>query len=452
MRTKIHCCVVLAAGLWAVLSAAALATDPVDDPAPAAPRVLSAEVDSIIHPVSAEFMIATMERADTEEASLVVFTLRTPGGLVDSTRDIVTRMIGAKTPVVVFVGPSGARAASAGFLLTIAADVAVMAPGTSIGAAHPVTGDGQQTSETVTQKAASDFAAYARSIAGKRGRNVELSEAAVTESRAFTEQEALEADPPLIDLVASSVADLLKELDGREIGRFDGQRVTLRTAGAEVVEVRMSTRQRLLSAIAHPQIAYLLFSLGTLGLTIELWNPGAILPGVVGGLCLLLAFFAFQILPVNYVGLLLIAFGIVLLVLEIKVASFGLLAAGGIAGLLLGSMMLIDSPLPELQIGLQLILPVVAAVAVIVLGLVRLAVRALMRPATTGSAGMLQERGRALGDFGPGVEGRVATHGEIWTAVAETPIREGDPVEVVAVDGLTLRVRPTTPPTGGTRS
>lgn len=452
MRTKTHLGVVLAAGLWVVLSAAAPVSDPVDDAAETAPRVLSAEVDSIIHPVSAEFMIATMERADREEASLVVFTLRTPGGLVDSTRDIVTRMIGAKTPVVVFVGPSGARAASAGFLLTIAADVAVMAPGTSIGAAHPVTGDGQQTSETVSQKAASDFAAYARSIAGKRGRNVELSEAAVTESRAFTEQEALEADPPLIDLVASSVADLLKELDGREIGRFDGGRVTLRTAGAEVVEVRMSTRQRLLSAIAHPQIAYLLFSLGTLGLTIELWNPGAILPGVVGGLCLLLAFFAFQILPVNYVGLLLIAFGIVLLVLEIKVASFGLLAAGGIAGLLLGSMMLIDSPLPELQIGLQLILPVVAAVAVIVLGLVRLAVRALMRPATTGTAGMLQERGRALGDFGPGIEGRVATHGEIWTAVADAPIREGDPVEVVAVDGLTIRVRPTTPPTGGTRS
>lgn len=445
--------VVLALGLWAVVSLPSpAARQEAPEGAAQPPTVFSAEVESIIHPVSAEFMMATMERAETEGAALVVFTLRTPGGLVDSTRDIITRMIRSTVPIVVFVGPSGARAASAGFLITIAADVAVMAPGTSIGAAHPVSGDGQQTSETVAQKAASDVAAYARSIAGKRGRNVELSELAVTESRAFTEEEARRAEPPLVDLIASSVEDLLAELDGREITRFDGEKVTLRTSGAEIVPVAMTTRQRLLSAIAHPQVAYLLFSLGTLGLTIELWNPGAVLPGVVGGICLLLAFFAFQILPVNYVGLLLIAFGIVLLVLEVKVASFGLLAAGGIAGLLLGSMLLIDSPLPELQIGFQLILPVVFAVAVIVLGLVRLAVTALRRPATTGSAGMLQERGRALGDFGAGVEGRVAAHGEIWTAVTDEPIREGDPVEVVAVDGLTLRVRPTPPPTGGKRS
>jgi len=410
-------------------------------PASTTPVVLAAEVDAIIHPVSAEFMVGTIDRADAANASLVVFTLRTPGGLVDSTRTIITRMISAKTPVVVWVGPGGARAASAGFLLTIAADVAAMAPGTSVGAAHPVSGDGQPIDATMAKKAASDLAAYARSLAAKRGRNVELVDKAVTESRAFTEEEARRADPPLVDLVASDLDDLLAQLDGREVKRFDGTTVTVRTAGARIETVAMTWRQRLLSAVAHPQVAYLLLSLGTLGLTIELWNPGSVLPGVVGGLCLLLAFFAFQILPINFAGLALIVFGLMLLVLEIKVASFGLLAVGGLVSLIFGSMMLIDSPLPELQIGLRLIVPLMVGFAAIVLFLVRLAVQAQLRRSVTGSVGMIDEAGKALTPIPAGGTGRVATHGEIWNATSDEDIGQGDPVKVVSVDGLAVRVQ-----------
>jgi membrane-bound serine protease (ClpP class) len=302
----------------------------------------------------------------------------------------------------------------------------------------------------MSKKAASDVAAYARTIAAKRGRNVQLAEQAVLESKAFTDQEAKQAEPPLVDVIATDVRDLLVQLEGRDIQRFDGTEVTLRTANARTELVHMTWRQRILSAVAHPQVAYLLFSLGTLGLTIELWNPGAILPGVVGGLCLLLAFFAFQILPINYAGLLLILFGLVLLILEIKVASFGLLAAGAIVSLIFGSLMLIDSPLPELQIGLQFIVPLMLGFAGVVLFLVRLAVGAQRQRATTGTQGMIGERGRALSTIGPGEMGRVATHGEIWHAVSNRPIQPGEDIEVLAVSGLTLHVRPVQPrPEGG---
>jgi len=232
-----------------------------------APLVYVAEVDSIIHPVSAEYMIETMELADRNGATLIVFTLRTPGGLVDSTRSIVSRMIAAKTPVAVFVAPAGARAASAGFFLTIAADIDAMAPGTHIGAAHPVAGGGEKMDETMAKKAAEDVAAYARTLASHRHRNATLAALAVTESRAFTEEEALGAS---IDLVAADVPELLKKLHGRTVTRFDGSTLVLRTNGARVVPVTMSLRQRVLSAIANPNVAYLLLSLGTLGLTVEL--------------------------------------------------------------------------------------------------------------------------------------------------------------------------------------
>ena len=308
--------------------------------------------------MAAAYVRSAIAKADAAGAALLVITLRTPGGLVDSTRDINNAIIDAKTPVAVFVAPAGSRAASAGFLITIAADVAAMAPGTHIGAAHPVSGDGEKVDDTMAKKMASDVAGYARTLAQQRKRNVALVEQAVTESRSFTEQEALAASPPLIDLVATDVPDLLRKLDGRTIARFDGRRTVLRTAGAVERTVEMTWTQQILSAIAHPQIAYLLLTLGTLGLTIEMWSPGAIFPGVVGGICLLLAFFAFQVLPVNYAGVLLILFGLVLLILEVKVTSFGLLAVGGVLSLFFGSMMLIDSPLPELQIGLRLILPV----------------------------------------------------------------------------------------------
>jgi membrane-bound serine protease (ClpP class) len=406
-----------------------------------APAVYAADVDSIIHPVSAEYMIETMARADRDGAALVVFTLRTPGGLVESMRDIITHMLAAKTPVVIFVAPSGARAASAGFLLTLAADVAAMAPGTHIGAAHPVSGDGEKMDETMAKKAAADLAAYARTLAARRHRNVTLAEEAVTNSRAFTDEEALGATPPLIDVVAPDLADLLRKLDGRTVTRFDGVSIVLTTAGARVTPIAMSLRQRVLSAIAHPNLAYILLSLGTLGLTIELWSPGAVLPGVAGGVCLLLAFFALQILPVNYAGLLLIGFGVFLLILELKIPSYGLLTAGGLASFLFGSMILMDTDVPELHVSLRVVLPIVVAVAFIATVLSRLAVTSQRRAPVTGAAAMIGEPGRALTSIEPGRVGRVATHGEIWTATAAEPIGEGDSIAVVRVDGLTLTVR-----------
>jgi membrane-bound serine protease (ClpP class) len=406
-----------------------------------APLVYGADVDSIIHPVSAEYMMETMDLADRNGATLVVFTLRTPGGLVDSTRSIVSHMIAAKTPVAVFVAPAGARAASAGFLVTIAADVAAMAPGTHIGAAHPVAGNGEKMDETMARKTAEDVAAYARTLASHRHRNATLAALAVTESRAFTEEEALGASPPLIDLVVADIPELLKQLDGRTVTRFDGSALTLRTHGARVVPVTMSLRQQVLSAVAHPNVAYLLLSLGTLGLTIEFWSPGAVLPGVAGGLCLLLAFFALQVLPVNYAGLLLIVFGFVLLGLEIKVPSYGLLTVGGLTSLVFGSMILIDAPIPELQLSLRVVLPVVLGFAGIAMFLVRLGLASQRQPAVTGVAGMIGELGQALSTIGPERPGRVATHGEIWQAASEDSIPEGARVRVTRVDGLRLVVR-----------
>jgi len=405
------------------------------------PLVLVANVDALIHPVSAEFMVEAMNRADAEKAALVVFVLETPGGLVDSTRTIVTRMLAAKTPVAVFVAPSGARAASAGFLLTIAADVAAMAPGTHIGAAHPVSGQGEKMDETMAKKAAADVAAYARTLAAGRGRNVAWAEQAVNESRAFTETEARDATPPLIDLIAADVPDLLTQLDGWVIKRFDGHTETLWTADARTEALAMGFRQRVLSTLAHPNIAYILLSLGILGLTIELWSPGAVLPGVVGGICLLLAFFTFQVLPVNYAGVLLILFGLVLLVLEIKVASFGLLGAGGVVSLLLGSMILIDAPTPELRVSLSLIIPVVAGLSAILLFLVRLAVISQRRPSVTGASGMVGAAGVALTPIPVGGTGRVSARGEIWTARCDDAVSEGDAVIVSGLDGLVLTVR-----------
>ena len=427
---------VLAAAViaWLTVAAPVLAADP-------PPSVLVAHVDTLIHPVSAEFMVSAIERADAGGAALLVFVLETPGGLVESTRTIVTRMLAAKTPIAVFVAPSGARAASAGFLITIAADVAAMAPGTHIGAAHPVSGQGEQMDETTAAKAAADVAAYARTLASGRRRNVEWAEQAVRQSRAFTEQEALTATPPLIDLVAADVPDLLRQLDGREIRRFDGSSRTLRTANATVSTMDLTFRQRVLGTLAHPNIAYILLSLGVLGLTIELWSPGAVLPGVVGGICLLLAFFTFQVLPVNYAGVLLILLGLTLLILEVKVTSYGVLAVGGITSLLLGSMILMDAPTPELQVSLSLIIPVVLALAAILIVLVRLAVQSQRRRSVTGTSGMLDLAGTAMTAIPAGGDGRVQVHGEIWTARSGGAIAPGEAVRVSGVAGLVLTVR-----------
>ena len=431
-------------GGWLVaplLASALLAAGWADESSDARPVVYAADVDSLIHPVSAEFIGQSIERADADRARLVVLTLRTPGGLVDSTRTINTSIIEARTPVAVFVGPSGARAASAGFLITIAADVAAMAPGTHIGAAHPVSGTGAAMDETAAEKAASDVAAYARSLAAQRKRNVDLAEKAVTESQSFTEAEALAAEPPLIDLIASDLQSLVEQLHEREITRWDGSTETLDLDDVRIEYVTMNWRQRVLSAVAHPQVAVLLFSLGTLGLTIELWNPGTLVPGIVGGLCLLLAFFAFQILPVNYVGLLLILFGLLLLVVELLTPTYGLLATGGIVGMVLGALLLVDSPAPELQLGWPFIVSSMGALGLIVALLARLGIRAQRRRSVTGPAGMLDASGLALSAIPAGGAGRVSTHGEIWSATATEAVAAGEPVRVVAVEGMTLRVR-----------
>jgi membrane-bound serine protease (ClpP class) len=295
--------------------------------------------------------------------------------------------------------------------------------------------------DTMAKKMASDTASYGRTLAQQRKRNATLIEQAVNDSRSFTEQEALGAQPPLIDVVASDIPDLLSKIDGRTVIRFDGRSETLHVAGATTEAIVMTWPQKVLSVIAHPQIAYLLLTLGMLGLTVEFWNPGAIFPGVAGGIFLLLAFFALQVLPVSFAGVLLILLGLVLLILEVKVTSFGVLAVGGIAALFFGSLMLIDSPLPELQIGLRLIVPVTLSLAGILLFLVNLAVQAQQQRPVTGAAGMIDETGNALTSIDPGGVGRVRTHGEIWTATADEHIAAGERVKVTDVKGLLLRVR-----------
>jgi membrane-bound serine protease (ClpP class) len=415
------------------------------------PVALVAEYDGIIHPIASEFLTTVIDQADTTGAAVVLFILRTPGGLVDSTRTMVSRMITSRAPVVVYVAPSGARAASAGFILVLGADVAAMAPGTHIGAAHPVSGSGEKMDETLAKKATADVAAYARSLAEARGRNVMLAEQAVTESRAFTDQEALHASPPLIDFVARDEADVLRQLDHRMVKRFDGRTTTIDTTGIEIRRMDMTWRQRALSAIAHPQIAYLLLTLGILGLTVELWTPGAILPGVAGGLCLLLAFFALQILPVNTIGLLLIVFGLAMLILELKVPSFGALGVGGAIALLIGSVML-TREVPGVSVSLYLIVPAVLTVTAIVLVLGKLALDAQRRPAVTGAESLIGAEGRALSPITPHAPGQVGVHGEIWRATSASPLDPGRPVRVRAVSGLTLHVEPADVPAreGGT--
>lgn len=431
------------AALCAGLSARAGGSATRSGPAPgagdsAARAIYQVDLNDIIQPVSAGYVTAAIDRADRDGAGLVLIRLRTPGGLDTAMRQIIEKILNSRTPVAVFVGPSGARAASAGFLITIAADVAAMAPGTNIGAAHPVGGVGEKIDEVMSKKITSDAAAYIRSIATGRHRNTELAEKAITESRSYTEQEALHATPPLIDLIARDERDLLAQLDGRTVTKFDGRSVPLHTRGATILTIPMTWRERVLSAIAHPNVAYILLSLGTLGITIELWSPGAIVPGVVGGISLLLAFFAFQVLPVNYVGLLLILLGLTLLVLEVKVTSYGLLTVGGLTALFFGSMILFDTPYAEMRVSLGVIVPIVLSLGGILTFLVRLAVKAQRQRPVTGDTGMQGQIGRAITDVAN--EGKVFVRGEIWDAAATEPIARGTPVRVLAVDGLTLKV------------
>jgi membrane-bound serine protease (ClpP class) len=394
------------------------------------------ELTDVVHAVSAGHVVSAIDRADAAGAPLVVIRIDTPGGLDIAMRQIVDKILNCRTPVATFVGPSGARAASAGFLITIVADVAAMAPGTNIGAAHPVSGAGEM-DEVMSKKVTADAAAYIRGKAARRGRNIELAEKAVVESRSFTEKEALEGT--LIDLVVADVPALLKELDGREVTRFDGTRVTLRLAGQRVVVEQMNWRQRVLSLIARPEVLFLLLLGALAGLGTELAHPGLLLPGTVGAACLILFLFATQIIPVNWAGVLLVLLAIGLFAAEVKVASYGLLTVGGLTAMILGAMMLVDAPVPELRISLATLLPSALFMAAATIVLVRLVVQAQRRRAMTGESGMIGLVGVAESEVA--AEGWVKVAGERWRATAEPPVVAGDPVTVTSVDGLTLRVR-----------
>jgi membrane-bound serine protease (ClpP class) len=394
------------------------------------------ELAGVVHAVSAAHVIQAIERADASGAPLVVIRMDTPGGLDTGMRQIVDRMLNCRTPVAVWVGPSGARAASAGFVITIAADVAAMAPGTNIGAAHPVSGLGQM-DETMSKKVTSDAAAYIRSKAERRGRNVEMAEKAVVESRSFTEKEALELK--LIDLIAKDVPDLLAQLEGREVRRFDGTTVTLHLKGQRTVPVRMDWRQAILSAIASPEILFLLLLGALAGLGAEISHPGLIFPGIIGALCLILFLFATQIIPVNWAGVLLVLLAVALFAAEVKVHSYGLLTVGGLVAMILGAMMLVDSSLPELRIDPWRLVPVILVFAAFVIALVRLVVQAQRRRARTGAEGLVGRSGVADTALDP--EGWIVVQGERWRARAEGAMARGEAVEVVSMEGLLLRVR-----------
>lgn len=397
------------------------------------------ELDGVVHAVSAAHVVQAIDRADAASAPLVVIRMDTPGGLDSSMRQIVERMLRAKTPVAVFVAPSGARGASAGFVIAVCADVAAMAPGTNIGAAHPVSSMGQM-DETMAKKVTQDAAAYIRGKAERRGRNVELAEKAVVESRSFTEKEALDAD--LVDLVANDVPDLLVRLEGREVKRFDGSTVVLRLAGQKTVDVRMDWRQAVLAAIASPEILFLLLLGALAGLGAEISHPGLVFPGVLGAVCLILFLFASQIIPVNWAGVLLVVLAIGLFAAEVKVHSFGLLTIGGLVAMILGAMMLVDSEAPALRVDVWRLLPVIVAFAVFVLAIVRLVVQSQRRRPATGAEGLVGAHGRALGALDGSGEGWVLVQGERWRAGAGEPVAAGEPVVVVAVgEGLVLRVK-----------
>ncbi|HAR36006.1 MAG TPA: serine protease [Acidobacteria bacterium] len=404
-------------------------------------RILTVTINAPIHPVTAEIILKALEKAREEQARLLIIKLNTPGGLDSSMREIIEGIVNSPVPVVTYVSPAGARAASAGFFIGVACDLFAMAPGTSTGAAHPVsiglTGQNQP-DKTMEEKVTHDAAAYIRTLAEKRGRNIKMAEDAVRQSLSYTEQEALKGR--LIDLVVNSETELVRALDGRQVRRFDGRLEELKLKDEELLEVPLTFRQKLLMTIANPNLAYILLMIGLLGLYFEFANPGAILPGVLGGISLLLAFFSFQILPVNYVGLLLIILGTVLFVLEVKVHSYGALTMGGIVSLLLGSIMLIRSPIPELRPSLKYIIPVALGVSLVFIFLVYLVIRAHTKRTLTGKEGMVGETGRALTSFQK--EGKVFVHGEIWWAVADEPINRGDRIQVVEVkNNLTLKVK-----------
>ena len=424
------------------------------------------ELDNqIINPVTQQYITDAIDRSESDGAVCLILKLDTPGGLLDSTRAIVKRMMNAKVPIVVYVAPSGSRAGSAGVFITYAAHVAAMAPSTNIGAAHPVDAggggplkklvrrvkrgeaskkkDGKPEEEVVeeeerdplSEKILNDTVAWITTIAKTRGRNETWAKKAVTESLSETETEAVKAH--IVDLLAADVPDLLKQIDGRTV-ELAGQKVQLATSGAALVEIPMSKRQEFLAVITNPNVAYILMMLGTLGLIFEFTHPGIGFPGIAGLICLLLALYAFQALPINYVAVALIALGLGLLIAEIKIVSHGLLAVGGVISLTLGSLMLVASPDPNLRVSLQVIIPTVVTLAGLILFVVQRALSIQTQRAVTGPQALIGEVGVATTDVAP--EGTVFVHGESWTATSAQSIHKGEKVRIVRVHGMQLRV------------
>ncbi|MCA9753614.1 MAG: nodulation protein NfeD [Gemmatimonadetes bacterium] len=432
---------ILTMGLHSLGLLAAIA--PGQPAADSGPRVRVVDWDDAITPVTVSFLRAALRDAEADGASALVLRLDTPGGLLDATRDLVSDMFESPIPILVWVAPSGARAASAGAFLTMAGHVAAMAPGTNIGAASPVTiGGGGTPDSTMAHKMFNDTAAFARTIAERRGRNVEWAESAVRDAASITETEAVAEG--VVDFVAGSLEDLLAQADGREV-EVAGETVTLDLAGAVVDEKPLTLRFRLLSILANPNVAYVLMMLGIYGMFFELQNPGSIFPGVVGAICLILAFWSLQTFPLNLAGLLLIALAAVLFLIETQVPSHGLLTVGGVVAALLGSLMLFESPEPALRASLAVIIPMVVAMAVLFGVAAGLAVRTLGRKVVTGSEGMVGLVGEVKSALDP--KGAVDVRGERWNAVASggEAIPVGAEVEVVAVDGLRLTVRRSDP-------
>ncbi len=406
-----------------------------DTPAKDRPVVYLLDVDGTINPALADYIVKGIEKAEQEKATCVIIRMDTPGGLVTTTKTIIKEMINAPMPVVVWVGPSGSSASSAGALITVAADVAAMAPQTNIGAAHPVTGGGQDIGGSMSEKILNDLTAYMRGIVAKKGRNADWVDRAIRESVSVTAKEALELK--VIDLIADSVPDLLKKLNGRTVTKND-QTYTFKTQDARVEKIPHGWRFKILDVVANPNIAYVLMMIGGIGIIMEIYNPGAIFPGVAGGICMLLSMFALQVLPVNYVGVMLLLLSVILFVLELKIVSHGLLAIGGIISLTLGSIMLFETDESAMHVSWSVIIPTVTTVSAFFLIVMSLVAKAWLRPARTGDKGLVGDVGVALTDLN--LEGRVAIHGEYWNARADRHIPSGEKVRVIRVDSLWLIV------------
>jgi membrane-bound serine protease (ClpP class) len=412
--------------------------------ASAAPKAIAVDVDGMVHPVTTEIVSSALDRARQEGAVVVIVRLNTPGGLMDAMRETIEKMVAAPVPVVTYVAPSGGRAASAGFFLLEAGDVTAMAPGTNTGAAHPVAMGGEM-DPVMKQKVENDAAAYLRSICTKRGRNSALAETAVRESKSFTEREAL--DQHLVDLIASSDAELLAALDGRTITRFDGSKVIVHTSGASIEVYQRTLRQRIIAAIADPNIALVLLVLGALGIYVEFSSPGLIAPGVIGAILALLGLSALSVLPINWLGAGLLILALALFVLEAKFTSHGILGIGGAVAMVLGAVILVNGPIPEMRIRWSTAIGLALPFSAITLLLLSLVVSARRHKVETGVEGMIGVTGSAITELSP--EGKVMVRGEYWDAVALRPVTAGARVRITAVDKLKLTVEPVPDTSGG---